>query len=131
MTSIFFNHTDTSGSILLKNCVRFAPHGQTYHLSNDDVDGFFWEYKTDYFSITILDFSLKQDINYSCNLAELSQFALFSSYIFNASGEIFTPPISNFLEIRALSFSIIINRFNSTYTNILTIIFLMYTSHKK
>lgn len=31
----------------------------------------------------------------------------------------------------SVSFSIIINRFNSVYTNILTIIFLMYTLHKK
>ncbi len=91
MTSIFFNHDFAEKAVLLKNCVRFAPHGQTYHLSNDEVDGFCWEYKTVFFTITIFDLYLKQDLSYCYDLTEASQYVAFSSHIVCANGEILPP----------------------------------------
>lgn len=90
MTSIFFNHAGKE-AIPLKNCVRFAPHGQTYHLVNDEVDGFFWEYKTDYFAITIFDFYLKKTLSYAYQLEDFSKYVAFSSHIMCANGEILPP----------------------------------------
>lgn len=90
MPSIFFNHAGKE-AIPLKNCVRFAPHGQTYHLLNDKVDGFFWEYKTDYFAITIFDFYLKKTLSYAYQLEDFSKYVAFSSHIMCANGEILPP----------------------------------------
>lgn len=60
MSAIFFNDNIKEKAILLPNCSRFAPHGQSYYLSCDDLEGFYWTYDTEYFRVSICDFDFKK-----------------------------------------------------------------------
>lgn len=91
MSAIFFNDNIKEKAILLPNCSRFAPHGQSYYLSCDDLEGFYWTYDTEYFRVSIFDFDLKKETIYCCDLSRFPDTALFSAHIISANGEILPP----------------------------------------
>ncbi len=75
----------------IDHCTRFGSHGQTYHLLNDNRDGFYWFYETDYFCFSIHDFHIKKDTVISCHLSDLADFTAFSFYVKFANAETLTP----------------------------------------
>ncbi|KXT85830.1 helix-turn-helix domain-containing protein [Streptococcus panodentis] len=91
---------------LLENCQRFSSHGKTYFTSNDEAEGFYWNYETDYFRINIHDSFIKKDSFLTMDLRQHKDFLAFSSYFKSANGECLSP----YKALRSKSSFIVLNQ---------------------
>lgn len=74
-----------------KNTCKYCSVGNTFCVRNDDFEGIYWFYETDYFIIDIHDFFFKKE-KINSSFPDMSRFITFSSsYIITGSGESFNP----------------------------------------
>ena len=106
MSKDFESILSYSNYTLLENCQRFSSHGKTYFVDKEEMEGFYWNYETDYFRINIHDSFIKRDTFFTMDLKEFPDFLAFSSYMKAAHGECLSP----YKALRSKSSFIILNQ---------------------
>ncbi|WP_455089169.1 helix-turn-helix domain-containing protein [Peptoanaerobacter stomatis] len=79
------------GFTLDEKCNLFSPIGVTYKINAQEMDGYYWFYTNDYFSVNIHDFNVKKDIIVNHTQDDLSDTYVSISYIKSVHGECLTP----------------------------------------
>lgn len=75
----------------IENCNRYSRLGTTYGIKEEDMDGYYWFYDTDLFSVNIHDFMVKKDMVVSHRFLSDTEVVATSSFLKTAHGECLTP----------------------------------------
>lgn len=73
---------------------KYSDLGVTYRIKSDEMDGYYWFYDTDLFSVNIHDFLVKKDLVVCHKMSSDSEVEVTSSFVKAAHGECLTPYLS-------------------------------------
>ncbi|MBF1044796.1 MAG: helix-turn-helix domain-containing protein [Peptostreptococcus sp.] len=90
----FENFLVEMGFEKLHKSSRYSDLGVTYRIKSDEMDGYYWFYDTDLFSVNIHDFLVKKDLVVCHKMSSDSEVEATSSFVKAAHGECLTPYMS-------------------------------------
>ncbi|MBC2576302.1 helix-turn-helix domain-containing protein [Peptostreptococcus canis] len=79
------------GFVLDPNCEKYSSLGVTYKITSDEMDGYYWFYDTDLFSINIHDFKVKKDLIVNHKFTDKNEILVQSSFLKCVHGECLSP----------------------------------------